>query len=190
MVKSRATVNEPSLATVQPGMSSLIISTSARSITAGLPSTCSVICPSWSSVLISFCDMAVTAALTAFINLPNFLPITRKLHFTFFSSMLASTKHNSLTLTSSRIKRFTLSRSSRSCASVTGTEMRCSGWRTITCSFLRNERTIEVILCASSMRRSKSLSMKLSSAQGNFAKCTLSAAPATPLVKSPYRRSA
>ena len=55
-----------------------------------------------------------TAAATAFISLPNFLPMVRKLHFTFFTRIPApSTNFTSLTFTSCRKISFTVSIASR-----------------------------------------------------------------------------
>ena len=111
--KSSATVSVPSLATVQPGISSLTISTDSLSIVAGPSAKVSVKLPSCSKRAISACDKAPTASATAFIRLPNCLPITRKLHFTVFSSKSPSTKTNSFTLTSSKISCCTASIAAR-----------------------------------------------------------------------------
>ena len=182
---SNATVSAPSFATLHPGISSLMISTSLRSMRQDSPSTTTVSVPFFSSSAIWSWEIAVTTSFTAFINLPNFLPITRKLHFTFFSSIWPSTKSMVLTLTSSSTSCCTASSRVRTKGSVTGMAMRCKGWRTMMRSFLRSESTSEVVCCANSIRASSSLSISCSSATGKRSRCTLSAvARAVPAVRS------
>ena len=82
---SRATVKLPSLLTSHPGISSEMMSTSAASTVTGLPSTSNDMEPSFSSDAISSWDKPLILAATPFMSLPNFLPMTRKLHFTFLT---------------------------------------------------------------------------------------------------------
>ena len=174
---SRATVSDPSLETSHPGISSLMISTSANSTDRLLPSTMMPMVPFFSSSAICSCDKASIWAATPFISLPNFLPIVLKLHFTFLTRIpCPSTNFSSLTLTSLKIRSLTASMY-RFCSSVAGTMMLCRGWRTLMFTLRRRARTIEVIFWAISIRASRSLSIRLSSVTGNVSRWTLSISP-------------
>ena len=119
---SRATVRLPSLLTSQPGMSSEMISTSVASTLMGCPSTSKPMLPSRSSWAISAWERVFILAATPFINLPNFLPMTRKLHFTFLTrSPSPSTKLSSFTLTSLLMSAATASIWRRCSSSMAGT---------------------------------------------------------------------
>ena len=175
---SSATVSAPSFATVQPGTSSLKISTSASSMSASVPSTCNVIVPFFSSSAICSCDISVTATLTLFMSLPNFFPRVRKLHFIFFTRIPSpSTNSSSLTFTSLRISCLTASMRDFMTSSAAGIAIFCNGWRTMIASFLRRASTIDDICCASFMRYSSSVSTAASSHSGNLARCTDWASP-------------
>ena len=168
---SSATVRFPSLATSHPGISSLMISTSAASTTSVSPSTFISSFPLASSSAICSCVSPFIYVATPFISFPYFLPIVRKLHFTFFTNMpIPSTKFSSFTLTSLRIRSLTASICFFWASSVAGTIILCNGWRTFMLTFLRRANTIDVTFCAICIRISSSLSIYLSSATGYFAK--------------------
>ena len=154
-------------------MSSLMMSTSATSTTTSLPSTTSLMFPLCSkSAMASWSSASICAAIP-FISLPNFFPIVRKLHFTRFTSTpCPSTKLSSFTFTSLMMRSFTASICAFWAASTAGTIICCNGWRTLIFTLRRSANTIDVIFCAISIRASNSLSMQLSSATGNEARCT------------------
>ena len=155
-VMSKATVRLPSLATSQPGMSSLITSTSARSTVMGVPATSNVACPVFSKAIMSGCSICDRAAATAFMFLPSFLPSTLKSGLTRLTRMPASlaTSFTSLTLTSPLMSSATASRAAFCLSSTTGTMMLMSGWRTFRFCLRRRASTIDVVSCASCMRSS------------------------------------
>ena len=177
---SRATVRLPSLPTSQPGMSSLIISTSSTTISgfSGISGISSTRLPFCSNRAICSCVSASTAAATAFICLPNFLPMVRKLHFTFFTRMPAlSTNFTSFTFTSWRKIFFTLSIAARWVASTGGIIRVCRGCFTLIPSLRRRASTMVVTRWATSIRCSRSMSTSDMSASGNSSKWTESSLP-------------
>ena len=174
--RSRATVRAPSFATAYPGMSSFTTSTSSRLMVTFWSRMLNETTPSLSNLRMSSCDISFTAWAISFISLPYFFPRIRKFGCTrFFKRLSSSTNSNSFTLTSSRISLAT----SSICFLVSlfldaGIVIFWRGWRTIIDSFLRSERTMEVIFCAISIRSSSSLSITESFTLGNSDKCTLS----------------
>ena len=170
-----------------------MISTSAVSITASVPSRFSVYLPFFSSSAIASCDISATAAATAFICFPNFGPSFLKSHFTFFTNTPAAPSTNliSFTFTSFIINAFTASMWAFCSSSITGTIIHCNGWRTLMFTLRRNANTIEVTSCAICIRASNPLSIISSLYSGNLARwidTTLSRPVAT--IKSLYKRSA
>ena len=135
---------------VHPGMSSDIISTSAASMVMSCDSTTSGSVPSFSKREISSCERAMTALFTLFISFPNFFPIVRKLHFTFFTSTPALLSINSISLTfvSESITLAICSMRWRISLSVAGIDIFCSACITGIFTFLRSERTIDVTCIA------------------------------------------
>ncbi len=169
-VTSRATVTDPSLATSHPGISSLRISTSDISTITGFPAIASSVEPFFSSSIICCWDISEIACATAFINLPCFGPSFLKSAFIRFTNTPSSLLTNfiSLTLTSDNINGATASISSRCSVVLTGIIRVCSGWRTLILTLRRSDRTIEVIIWARFILRSRALSITLSSAVGNI----------------------
>ena len=120
--------------------------------------------------------MARTALFTSFMSLPNFLPITRKLHFTFLTSCIpepSSMNESSLTLVSASITLLIRSIRLRRSASPAGIEIVCRACITGIFTFLRRESTIEVTCIATCIACSSSVSIYDSFASGNLARCTL-----------------
>ena len=149
------------------------MSTSVTFTVMGSPSILKVTVPAFSNWAISSCDRPSICAATAFISLPNFFPITRKLHLTFFTSIpCPSANFSSLTLTSFIIKLLTASIWAFCSLSTAGIMICCSGWRTFTFTFLRRANTIDVIFWAMLMRSSRSISTSDSSTAGNLSRCT------------------
>ena len=186
-VMSRATVRLPSLATSQPGMSSLMTSTSASSTVAIWPSTSMSSLPSFSNWAIVGWSRLVSLAARAFMILPYFGPSFLKSGFTRLTRIPASlpTSLISLTLTSFLTRSATASMFSRWLSSSTGTMMACSGWRTFRFCLRRSDSTIEVMSLAACMRCSSCLSIMAGSHLGKLARCTEVSLP----VRSRYRRS-
>ena len=121
-VTSSAMVSAPSLATSHPGISSEIISTSARSMTAGAPLRSSVSEPLRSSSAMAWLSRFLTASATAFMFLPCFGPSFLKSGLTRFTSTPSSlpTTLMSLTLISLMTRSLTASSAARCESSATG----------------------------------------------------------------------
>ena len=154
------------------------MSTSAASTLIGCPSNSKLNSPVVSKAAISSWDSASIRAATSFISLPNFLPMTRKLHFTFFTKMpCPSTKESSFTFTSCLIRSATASICFFWVLSMAGIIICANGWRTFILTLRRNAKTIEVMRWAMSIRASRSVSMTASFATGQRSKWILSQAP-------------
>ncbi len=165
---SRATVRASLLATIQPGISSLEISTSCVCNITGSLSINNEIEPSFSSRAISSCDISPIAAATAFIFGPIFFPSATKFGLIFFFIKLLSFSRYSIsfTLTSDLINSSTRETCCFISQLLTGIKIRCSGCLTFILTFFLNDNTRDEISWASCILSSSDLSIAFSFTSG------------------------